>query len=314
MSATARLEARRGRPGRGSAAAGGVWQRLPGRAAQAGHPARPRGCWRWSASSGRSRSRACSRSRAAARPTRCSACGCTRRGSPSRSSCSGSAGQWGLPRDGRRAGRRHVRLRGPLRDVEDRADPVVHPPEPVRRQGARGGDVRDRAAGAAGGLEPRAPALLLVGDAAAGQPERHARCRPGTASVLVCVAWLLSVLPMLAFVSLAVLFSVATRNGIVGVLGPGAGRPGHAAAALVGTGVWLHSCWSPRRSTGGTRCSPRTVLRAAGDRRGGQRDLDRGLPGRLVAAPAPARLRRRRRQPPPGLGRAGAGGGRRRRR
>jgi ABC-2 type transport system permease protein len=37
---------------------------------------------------------------------------------------------------------------------------------------------------------------------------------------LVLVSWLLNIPPLLAFTSLAVLFSVATRNGIVGVLGP----------------------------------------------------------------------------------------------
>ena len=34
------------------------------------------------------------------------------------------------------------------------------------------------------------------------------------------MSWLICVLPMLAFTSLAVLFSVVTRNGIIGVLGP----------------------------------------------------------------------------------------------
>src|SRR5690242_2050100 len=42
----------------------------------------------------------------------------------------------------------------------------------------------------------------------------------GHGLALVALAWLFCLLPLLAFVSLAVLFSVATRNGIVGVLGP----------------------------------------------------------------------------------------------
>jgi ABC-2 type transport system permease protein len=58
---------------------------------------------------------------------------------------------------------------------------------------------------------------------------------------LVVLAWLLCLLPMLAFVSLAVLFSVASRNGIVGVLGPAVVDLAMQLLALVGTGVWLHS-------------------------------------------------------------------------
>ena len=58
---------------------------------------------------------------------------------------------------------------------------------------------------------------------------------------LVAVSWLICLPPMLAFVSLAVLFSVATRNGIVGVLGPAVVDLVMQLLALVGTGVWLHS-------------------------------------------------------------------------
>lgn len=57
---------------------------------------------------------------------------------------------------------------------------------------------------------------------------------------LLAVAWLLCALPLLAFASLAVLFSVATRNGIVGVLGPALVDLVMQLLALVGTGVWLH--------------------------------------------------------------------------
>jgi ABC-2 type transport system permease protein len=58
---------------------------------------------------------------------------------------------------------------------------------------------------------------------------------------LVALAWLICTAPMLAFVSLAVLFSVSTRNGIVGVLGPAVVDLAMQLLALVGTGVWLHS-------------------------------------------------------------------------
>ena len=37
---------------------------------------------------------------------------------------------------------------------------------------------------------------------------------------LVAASWLISLLPVLAYTSLAILFSVASRNGILGVLGP----------------------------------------------------------------------------------------------
>ena len=62
----------------------------------------------------------------------------------------------------------------------------------------------------------------------------------GHSLVLVALAWLLCALPVLAFTSLAVLFSVATRNGIVGVLGPAVVDLAMQLLALVGTGVWLH--------------------------------------------------------------------------
>ncbi len=57
---------------------------------------------------------------------------------------------------------------------------------------------------------------------------------------LVIVAWLLDVLPMLAFTSLAVLLSIATRNGIVGVVGPALVDLVMQLLLLVGSGVWLH--------------------------------------------------------------------------
>jgi ABC-2 type transport system permease protein len=63
----------------------------------------------------------------------------------------------------------------------------------------------------------------------------------GHSLVLVALAWLVCALPMLAFVSLAVLLSVASRNGIVGVLGPAVVALAMQLLALVGSGVWLHS-------------------------------------------------------------------------
>jgi ABC-2 type transport system permease protein len=63
----------------------------------------------------------------------------------------------------------------------------------------------------------------------------------GHCAVLVVAAWLLCALPMLAFASLAVLCSVASRNGIVGVLGPAVVDLVMQLLALVGAGVWLHS-------------------------------------------------------------------------
>ena len=87
----------------------------------------------------------------------------------------------------------------------------------------------------------------------------------GHSLVLVAVAWLLCLLPLLAFVSLAVLMSVASRNGIVGVLGPAVVDLAMQLLALVGTGVWLHSllvasafdAWHPLFVSA-------SVLRAAG--------------------------------------------------
>lgn len=62
----------------------------------------------------------------------------------------------------------------------------------------------------------------------------------GHALVLVVASWLLNILPMLAFTSLAVLLSVATRNGIAGVIGPALLALVMQLLLLVGTGVWVH--------------------------------------------------------------------------
>ena len=84
-----------------------------------------------------------------------------------------------------------------------------------------------------------AAGLLLVGSAKLvnlGGTELSA----GHALVLVVAAWLLNILPMLAFTSLAVLLSVASRNGIVGVIGPALFALIMQLLLLVGAGVWVH--------------------------------------------------------------------------
>ncbi len=57
---------------------------------------------------------------------------------------------------------------------------------------------------------------------------------------LVLASWLLCALPALAFASLAVLLSVATRNGIAGVVGPAVAALAMQLLALIGSGVWAH--------------------------------------------------------------------------
>jgi ABC-2 type transport system permease protein len=62
----------------------------------------------------------------------------------------------------------------------------------------------------------------------------------GQALWLTVVSWLLSLPPLLAFASIAVLLSVASRNGIVGVLGPVLVALVMQLLALVGSGSWMH--------------------------------------------------------------------------
>ena len=64
---------------------------------------------------------------------------------------------------------------------------------------------------------------------------------PGKALVLVLISWLVSVLPMLSFTSLALLFSVASRSGIVGVIGPALVALASQLVSLIGKGVWAHT-------------------------------------------------------------------------
>jgi ABC-2 type transport system permease protein len=62
----------------------------------------------------------------------------------------------------------------------------------------------------------------------------------GNLLVFVSIAWLVSALPLLAFTSIGVLFSVTTRNGIIGVLGPVLVALAMQLLALVGKGSIVH--------------------------------------------------------------------------
>ncbi|MGA2926262.1 MAG: ABC transporter permease [Solirubrobacteraceae bacterium] len=63
---------------------------------------------------------------------------------------------------------------------------------------------------------------------------------PGRSLLLVSASWVLCVAPVLAYTSLAVLLSVATRNGIVGVIGPSLVALVTQLLDLIGRGVWVH--------------------------------------------------------------------------
>ena len=64
---------------------------------------------------------------------------------------------------------------------------------------------------------------------------------PGRMLALTVVSWLVCLLPLLAYTSLAILFSVATRNGILGVLGPLLVALVTQLLDLIGKGVIVHS-------------------------------------------------------------------------
>jgi ABC-2 type transport system permease protein len=84
-----------------------------------------------------------------------------------------------------------------------------------------------------------AAGVLLVGD----QPLvglSGVLLSPGRTAELVLASWLISALPMLGFTSVAMLLSIATRNGIVGVLGTILIALVMQLLALVGTGTWVH--------------------------------------------------------------------------
>ena len=57
---------------------------------------------------------------------------------------------------------------------------------------------------------------------------------------LVLASWTLCVFPTLALASLGVLFSIATRNGIIGVIAPPLAALAMQLLVLVGSGVWMH--------------------------------------------------------------------------
>jgi ABC-2 type transport system permease protein len=82
--------------------------------------------------------------------------------------------------------------------------------------------------------------LLLVGDQSL-VGLSGTLLSPGRALGLVLASWSFSALPVLGFTSLAVLLSVTTRNGIIGVMGPSIVGLVMQLLALVGAGVWLHA-------------------------------------------------------------------------
>ncbi len=88
-------------------------------------------------------------------------------------------------------------------------------------------------------LSSLAAGLLFVGDQAL-VGLGGTLVSPGHALGVVVASWLLSIPPTLAFGGLAVLFSVLTRNGIAGVLGPSLVALVMQLLALVGAGVWVH--------------------------------------------------------------------------
>jgi ABC-2 type transport system permease protein len=63
---------------------------------------------------------------------------------------------------------------------------------------------------------------------------------PGHSAWLVFVSWLTLIPPALAFTALAILISIATRNGILGVIAPFALALAMQLLLLVGTGIWSH--------------------------------------------------------------------------
>lgn len=66
------------------------------------------------------------------------------------------------------------------------------------------------------------------------------RLAPPRVLWLTALSWAVCVLPALSYMSLGVLFSVASRNGIVGVVGPLVAALATQLLALIGHGVWVH--------------------------------------------------------------------------
>jgi ABC-2 type transport system permease protein len=63
---------------------------------------------------------------------------------------------------------------------------------------------------------------------------------PSHALWLTATSWLVCLLPALSYMGLGVLFSVASRNGIVGVVGPLVAALATQLLNLIGQGVWVH--------------------------------------------------------------------------
>ncbi len=155
-----------------------------------------------------------------------------------------------------------------------------------------------------------AAGLLLVGDQSL-VGLGGALIAPGKCVLLVLASWLANVLPMLGFASLAMLLSVASRNGIVGVLGTILVALVMQLLALVGTGTWVHALLLASAFDGWhglfTAHPFYSPLVLACHR---QRRLDRGLSGRGLGDPETAGLRRVAGSPPIGMGNAAARGAR----
>jgi ABC-2 type transport system permease protein len=81
--------------------------------------------------------------------------------------------------------------------------------------------------------------LLLVGDQSLVSLS-GTLLSPGRSLGLVLLSWLLCAVPALAFTSLSVLLSIATRNGIIGVIGSGLVALAVQLLLLVGSGTWAH--------------------------------------------------------------------------
>jgi len=62
----------------------------------------------------------------------------------------------------------------------------------------------------------------------------------GRALGLTALAWVFSLVPALSYTGLAILFSVASRNGVVGVVGPLVAALSTMLLNLIGQGVWIH--------------------------------------------------------------------------
>ena len=88
-------------------------------------------------------------------------------------------------------------------------------------------------------ISSTAAGVLIVGD----QPLvglNGTLISPAGALGLVAAGWLVCIPAALAFAAMAVVLSVATRNGIMGVIGPSLVGLVMQLLALVGAGVWVH--------------------------------------------------------------------------